>query len=80
MKTKIAISIDSSLLSSIDSLSSSSRSQTIESLLKQALKQQPITTAALLIHKNDQKHLLKQIDGFPLIQHHFNFLIKNKPH
>ena len=78
MKTKIAISIDSSLLSSIDYLSSSSRSQAIESLLKQALKQQPIITAALLIHKNDQKHLLKQIDGFPLIQHHFNFLIKNK--
>jgi len=78
MKEKIAISIDSSLLSLIDTLSSTSRSNTIESLLKQAIKQQPITTAVLLIHKNDQKHLLKQIDSFPLIQHHFNFLTKNK--
>ncbi|MAG20130.1 hypothetical protein CL618_01725 [archaeon] len=78
MKEKIAISIDSSLLSLIDSLSNSPRSQTIESLLKQAMKKQPISTAILLIHKNDQKHLLKQIDSFPLIQHHFNFLTKNK--
>ena len=81
-KEKIAISIDNSLLSlidyQIDNTTILSRSQAIEYLIKKALKQQPLDTAVTLIHKDHQKHLIKQFRNIPLIQHHLNFLIKNK--
>jgi len=81
-KEKIAISIDNSLLSLIDSQIDNttilSRSQAIEYLIKKSLKQQPLDTAIILIHKDHQNHLIKKFRNIPLIQHHLNFLIKNK--
>ena len=79
-KKKIAISIDEPLLDIIDSNIDNnlirSRSQAIESLITQAIKQRPITTAVILISENDQHLLLEKIDDTLLINHHINFLTK----
>lgn len=81
-KEKIAISIDADLLGMIDShvdgISIRSRSQAIEMLLRQSIKEEPTNTAVLLIHEKDMPSLFKEYNGFPLIQHHLNFLITNK--
>ncbi len=80
-KEKIAISIDNSLLEIVDSHINNttvrSRSQAIELLIQQALKQRPINVAVMLIHEKSQKHLFESFEGFTLIQHHLNFLIRN---
>lgn len=79
-KKKIAISIDEPLLdivkSYIDNTNIRSTSQAIESLIKQAVKQKPITTAVILIIKKDQHYLLEKVENLPLIDHHVNFLTK----
>ncbi|MEK6816351.1 MAG: sugar phosphate nucleotidyltransferase [Nanoarchaeota archaeon] len=81
-KEKIAISIDSDLLSEIDSIVDGtklrSRSQAIEVLLKDSIKSKPITSAVMLVHEKEKGCLFSQIDGMPLIQHHLNFLMNNK--
>jgi len=79
-KKKIAISIDEPLLdiikSYIDNVNIRSTSQAIESLIKQAIKQKPITTAVILISEKDQKYLLEKIENTQLIDYHVNFLKK----
>lgn len=79
-KKKIAISVDEPLLdivdSYIDNTTIRSRSQAIETLIKQAIKQKPITTAIILINEKDQHYLLEKIEKFSLIDHHINFLTK----
>lgn len=81
-KEKIAISLDNSLLpivdAYVDNVTIRSRSQAIEFLLKKAIKERPVDTAVLLIRKNDQKYLFKEFEGFSLVQHNFNFMIKHK--
>ncbi len=81
-KEKIAISIDSDLLSEIDSIVDGtklrSRSQAIEVLLKDSIKSKPITSAVMLVHEKEKDCLFSEIDGMPLVQHHLNFLINNK--
>lgn len=79
-KKKIAISIDEPLLdivkSYIDNTKIRSTSQAIESLVKQAIKQKPITIAIILISQKDQHYLLEKIENTLLIDHHINFLTK----
>lgn len=79
-KKKIAISIDEPLLdmvnSYIDKTTIRSTSQAIESLIKQAIKQAPITTAIILINEKDQHYLLEKIENLQLIECHINFLKK----
>lgn len=79
-KKKIAISIDEPLLDIVnsykDGVTIRSTSQAIESLIKQAVKQKPITTAVILIIEKDQHYLLEKIEDLPLIDHHANFLTK----
>ncbi len=79
-KKKIAISIDEPLLDIInsykDGVTIRSTSQAIESLIKQAIKQKPITLAVILISERDQKYLLEKIENLPLIDHHIAFLKK----
>ena len=79
-KKKIAISIDEPLLdivnSYVDNTTIRSTSQAIESLIKQAIKQTPITNAVILISEKDQRYLLEKIENTPLIECHINFLKK----
>ncbi|MEA3378419.1 MAG: sugar phosphate nucleotidyltransferase [Nanoarchaeota archaeon] len=79
-KEKIAISIDPGLLDEIDATVDGtnlrSRSQAIEVLLKQSIKNKPISAAVMLMH--EQKNLFKNVEGKPLIKHHLNFLKKNR--
>jgi NDP-sugar pyrophosphorylase family protein len=81
-KEKIAISIDSELLSEIDSIVDGvkvrSRSQAIEVLLRESIKSKPVTTAVMLIHRDALDYLFKDFEGLPFIQHNLNFLIRNK--
>lgn len=79
-KKKIAISIDEPLLdiikSYIDNTNIRSTSQAIEALIKQAIKQKPITIAIILISEKDQHYLLEKVENLSLIDHHINFLTK----
>ena len=81
-KSKIAISLDSGLINLIDSyvdgVQIRSRSQAIESLLKNAIKETPMDTAVLLVNPKDVDILFKKFEGFYLIQHHLNFLLQNR--
>lgn len=81
-KQKIAISIDSNLLEEIDTMVDGtklrSRSQAFEVLLKESVKSRPITTAVMLIHEKEKGCLFKTIDSKTLLQHHLDFLKKNK--
>jgi NDP-sugar pyrophosphorylase family protein len=77
-KKKIAISIDEPLLdivnSYVDNTTIRSTSQAIESLIRQAIKQAPITTAVILISEKDQHYLLEKVENVPLIERHIGFL------
>jgi len=79
-KKKIAISIDGPLLDIVDSYVDNttirSTSQAIEFLIKQAIKQAPITTAIILISEKDQRYLFEEIENTPLIECHISFLKK----
>ena len=80
-KEKIAISMDSNLLQVIDSYVDNdiirSRSQAIESLLNESVKNKPLLDAVMLIHENSLNVLAKNINDSSLMQNHINFLEKN---
>lgn len=79
MKKKIAIAIDENLLEAVDTIAQdeniNSRSQAIEILLRQSIKQKPITKAVMLIKHT--KYLKKKINNKTLLQKHIEFLKSN---
>lgn len=81
-KLKIAISIDPGLLDEIDATVDGtnlrSRSQAIEVLLRESIKSKPINTAVMLIHEKAKENLFKKIHNKTLIEHHLEFLKKNR--
>lgn len=80
-KPKIAISLDKSLLNQIDGKVDGSiirsRSQAIEHFLRKGLKESSICVAVLLVKKEHQANLLKDIKGKPLIKQQIEFFYKN---
>ena len=80
-KPKIAISLDNSLLKQIDSKVDHSiirsRSQAIEYFLRKGLKESSIAVAVLLVKKEHQPNLLKDVRGKPLIKRQIEFFYKN---
>lgn len=79
-KPKIAISLDESLLTLVDSKVDGnvirSRSQAIEFFLRKGLQGQSINTAVLLIKGEHQLLLLKKIKGKSLIANQIEFFSK----
>ncbi len=77
-KKKIAISVDPSLLAMVDMMidgsSIRSRSQAIEELISKGLKKQPLTTAVILVHENDQELMISDFKEKPLIVSQIEFL------
>lgn len=80
-KPKIAISLDKSLLNQIDGKVDGSiirsRSQAIEHFLRKGLKESSIDVAVLLVKREHQANLLKEIKGKSLIEHQIEFFYKN---
>ncbi len=80
-KEKIAISVDSSLLSLVDSKVDGSvirsRSQAIEYFLKKGLNEESITTAVLLLKGTQQGATLKNFKGKSLIKNQIEFFTNN---
>lgn len=80
-KSKIAISLDSSLLNTVDSKVDGSvirsRSQAIEFFLKKGLQEQSINTAVLLIKGEHQLLSLKKIKGESLLKRQIDLFQKN---
>lgn len=80
-KRKIAISVDNSLLSLVDSKVDGSvirsRSQAIEYFLKKGLKEDSITTAILLLKGTQQNVALKDFKGKSLIKNQIEFFSNN---
>ena len=80
-KSKIAISIDNSLLKLIDSKVDHSvirsRSQAIEFYLKKGILGQSVNTAVLLLKAEHQTPALRQIKGYSLIKQQVEFFSKN---
>ncbi|MDO8481028.1 MAG: sugar phosphate nucleotidyltransferase [Nanoarchaeota archaeon] len=78
-KEKIAISIDSGLLSLLDSKVDGamlrSRSQAIEYFLGKGLEGDAVTTAVLILRGSQQAIALKQIQGKSLIRHQAAFFL-----
>ena len=76
-KPKIAISLDKSLLSLVDSKVDGSvirsRSQAIEFFLRRGIQGQSINTAVLLIKGEHQANMLKEIKGRSLIKNQLDF-------
>ena len=76
-KSKIAISVDNSLLKLVDSKVDGSiirsRSQAIEFFLKKGLQEQSVTTAVLLLKGEHQENALKEIKGTSLIKQQIEF-------
>ena len=79
-KSKIAISIDNSLLKIIDSKIDKSiirsRSQAVEYFLKKGLQKQSVDVAVLLLKGEHQPFALKEIKGVTLLQQQINFFSK----
>ncbi|MCH8004316.1 MAG: hypothetical protein IH934_06840 [Nanoarchaeota archaeon] len=79
-KSKVAISLDKSLLDLVDSKVDGSvirsRSQAMEFFLRKGLQDQSINTAVLLIKGEHQKNLLKKLKGKTLIKGQLEFFIK----
>lgn len=78
MKKKIAIALDSEILSEIDILSKkerASRSQEIENLIRLGMKNRQITTAVIMLHKTE-KNCLFENDNY-LLNKHIEFISKN---
>src|SRR3989344_5790662 len=77
MKSKIAISIDNSLLKTLDSKVDKSvirsRSQAVEFFLKKGLNEQSVDTAVLLLKGEQHELALRQIKGKALIEHQVEF-------
>jgi NDP-sugar pyrophosphorylase family protein len=80
-KSKIAISLDSSLLklvdSKVDKFVIRSRSQAIEFFLKKGLNDQIVDTAVILLKGDQHEIALRQIRGKSLIDHQIGFFTKN---
>ena len=81
MKSKIAISVDNSLLKLVDSKVDKSiirsRSQAIEFFLKKGLQEQSISTAVLLLKGEHQILSLKQFKGISLIKRQIDFFSRH---
>ena len=79
-KSKIAISVDTSLLKLIDSKVDGSvirsRSQAIEYFLKKGLQEQSVSSAVLLLKGEHQHFALKEIKGSSLVKQQINFFSK----
>ena len=79
-KSKIAISIDNSLLNIIDSKVDKSilrsRSQAIEYFLKKGLQEQSVSVAVLLLKGEHQSISLKEVKGTSLIKQQIDFFSK----
>ena len=80
VKSKIAISVDNSLLKLVDSKVDGSvirsRSQAIEYFLKKGLQEQSINVAVLLLKGEHQVFALKELNGVPLIKQQIDFFSK----
>tara|TARA_Y100000310_G_scaffold151938_1_gene151520 strand:+ start:2298 stop:3044 length:747 start_codon:yes stop_codon:yes gene_type:complete len=80
-KVKIAISMDKDLLDEVDGKVDGSfirsRSQAIELFLAKGLREQSITTAVILIKKDQHNVLLKDVNGKELITKHIEFFKSN---
>ncbi|MDP7141122.1 MAG: sugar phosphate nucleotidyltransferase [Candidatus Woesearchaeota archaeon] len=80
-KVKIAISMDKDLLDDVDGKVDGSfirsRSQAIELFLGKGLREQSITTAVILIRKDQHNVLLKDVNGKELITRHLEFFKSN---
>ena len=80
-KEKIAISIDSGVLSLLDSKVDGSmlrsRSQAIEYFLGKGLQEDSVTIAVLLLRGGQQGIALKQIHGKSLLQHQVEFFVSS---
>ncbi len=79
-KSKIAISVDTSLLKLIDSKVDKSiirsRSQAIEYFLKRGLQEQSVSVAVILIKAEHQPIALKDVKGTSLIKQQIDFFSK----
>ncbi|MBI3026539.1 hypothetical protein HYY70_00345 [Candidatus Woesearchaeota archaeon] len=79
-KSKIAISVDNSLLKLIDSKVDGSvmrsRSQAIDYFLKKGLQEQSVNTAALLLKGEHQAIALREVNGASLIKQQIEFFSK----
>lgn len=79
-KSKIAISVDNSLLKLIDSKVDGSvirsRSQAMEYFLKKGLQEQSVSTAVLLLKGEHQPVALKDVNGTSLIKQQIDFFSK----
>ena len=76
-KSKIAISVDNSLLKLVDSKVDGSvirsRSQAIEFFLKKGLQEQSVSVAVLLLKGEHQENVLKEVKGISLIKQQIEF-------
>ena len=79
-KSKIAISLDYSLLKIIDSKVDGSiirsRSQAIDYFLKKGLQEQSVNVGILMLKGEHQSFALKEINGLSLIKQQINFFSK----
>ena len=77
VKSKIAISVDNSLLKLVDSKVDGgiirSRSQAIEFFLKKGLQEQSVNAAVLLLKGEHQESALKDVKGTSLIRRQIEF-------
>jgi len=80
-KSKIAISVDKSLLDQIDSKVDGSiirsRSQAIEYFLRKGLRESSIGAAVLLIKGEHQDNMLKEVKGKSLLRQQIEFFHNN---
>ena len=80
-KSKIAISVDNSVLHLIDSKVDGSvirsRSQAIEYFLKKGLQGQSVSTAVILLKGDHQGAAIKNVNGLSLIKQQINFFAQH---
>ena len=81
VKSKIAISVDNSLLklvdSNVDGSVIRSRSQAIEYFLKKGMQEQSVNIAVILIKGEHQNFALKNLNGQSLIKQQIDFFSKH---
>ncbi|MBI2541634.1 nucleotidyltransferase family protein [Candidatus Woesearchaeota archaeon] len=81
VKSKIAISVDSSLLKLVDSKVDGSvirsRSQAIEYFLKKGLQEQSVSIAVILLKGEHQKFAMKNVKGASLIKKQIELFSKH---
>ena len=81
VKSKIAISVDKSLLKIVDSKVDKSvirsRSQAIEYFLKKGLQEQSVSIAVLLLKGEHQTFALREVKGISLIKQQIEFFSKH---